>query len=1034
MRNTIIVLLLVCCVTFLYAQDTISGTVYLGDSDSPAIGATVRVEGTDRGAITDVNGDFTIEAEQGETLIVSYVGYDTETQIVDGSPLTFSLLAGNELDDIVITALGIEKEKKALGYAVSEVSEEQIKSSSQENIVDVLQGQTTGALISQTGGGPGQSSRIVVRGIGSFNGDGQPLFVVDGVPMSNNSFTVGGGSSRNVSNRAVDINPNDIESVSLLKGGAATALYGARAADGAVIITTKKGKAGQTSMNVSLSTGWEEINKYPETQTVYTQGYEGVYDAESFWPTWGPTVQEARNLDPNHRPTLFNNFENAYQTGKNHSANISFSGGSEKSTFLLSGGYVDQEGTIPFSTFERLNVKARGALELTPKFDVSASAEFVNSGGDRVDADAFNTRLVYWAPQQDVTNFQRPDGTMRPYRLQSNTGNNPIYGAKTNKFTDDVNRLIASTSLGYDLTDWMKLNYRFSVDHYSDFRLATAPAPRGIENEAIFENNGLGYVTETPIDNTWLNSNAFVTIDKSFQDIGLTFTGGTEAYSSKYKRITTNGSELDVWNLFSLNNAKEITTSSYEEESRVVGVYGDLSLDYLEKIFLGLTARNDWNSTLPKNDRTSFYPSASLSYIASEDLNLPTSFDYLKLRSSYASTARNLTPYLTNQYFFSDTSFPFTNSQGNLVTGWTRQNSKSAPDLQPERTRTFDIGTDISMFNNRLGVDFTWYKMNTIDIITPIPVTTSTGYSSFSGNAGEIENTGVELGLSGTPLINDDWQIDLNVNFTTNNGEVIDIREGVESFPYGSWYGYAGSTAYMRFEPGLPYGNIYGTTWKRLGDEDDLYVDTSKPMVIGADGFPVIGDEKIIGNSQPDWFGSLNTSIRWKNLQLSALFDTRQGSNKYNQQGNFFAAFGTAPYTLDRNDLKVFDGVLADGSPNTQEVWLGQGVGPDGRSYGAGYYRNTYRGVTEAFVEDADWFRLRNLNLTYNLPKSILQNVFEQASVSVIGYNLWLSTDYSGFDPEGSGVDPSSSIADGFSGFTYPNSRSVSLRLNVTPF
>ncbi len=1027
----IYVFVLLMCPILSYAQSTVSGTVYLDSDDEVAPSATIRVKGTNNAVLTDLNGAYSIEANSGDVIVASYVGYATQEKEFDGSSsIDFLLENSVTLDDVVVVGFNRQKSEEALGYAVSEVSAAQIQESNQNNIVDALQGNTTGVLISQTGGGPGQTSRIVIRGIGSFSADDQPLFVIDGIPMSNNSLTVGGGGGRNISNRAIDINPNDVESVSVLKGGAATAIYGARAADGAVIITTKSGKSGKSRIDFSTSYGSERINKHPEVQKTYTQGYGGVYNPESFWPTWGPTVEEARAIDPSHPTSLFNNFEHAYRKGDNFRANLSFQGGSDNARIFVSGGYLDQNGTIPFSDFKRINAKLKGDVDISERLNVGANLELINSGGHRVDPDRFNTRLVYWAPAKDVTNYEKPDGTMQPYRTSA--GNNPIYGAKTNTFEDDVNRIIASATTKYDFTDWISLNYRLSIDHYSDFRVAKAPAPRGLDGEVIFEDNGLGFVQETPIDNTWLNSNLYLSLTRQFNNnIGMDFIAGTESYSTEYKRITTRGDELDVWNLFSLTNAKNITTDDYKSLQRVVGIYGDMQLDWNRIVFLGLTARNDWNSTLPSDDRSAFYPSASLSYVISESFDFPEYFDYMKLRTSYASTSRSLSPYLTSLTFSSDGSFPLTNTLGNQVTGWSRQNSKPAPDLKPEQLRTFDIGTDIELFNRRMGVDFTWYKSNSKDIITPIPVTTSTGYSSFSGNAGEIENRGVELGLSGTPVQKEDYDLNMQVNFTKNNGKVKDIREGVESFAYGSWYGYSGSTAYMNFQPGLEYGNISGSTYKRLGDEDDIYVDKSKPIVIGDDGFPVRGDQKIIGNSQPDWFGSLNTAFRYKDFTFSFLIDTRHGSMKYNQQGNFFSAFGISPFTTNRNESIVFDGVLEDGSPNTKEVWLGQGVGPDGNDYGAGYYRNTYRRITENFVEDADWWRLRTFNISYALPDGILDKYVRDMSITLTGNNMWLSTDYSGFDPEA--IGPGNSKADGFGGFTYPNSKGMTIRLNITP-
>lgn len=1032
-KHCVVIFLLFAFSAIGFSQQTITGTVYLGTDGDVAVGATVRVQGTETGTVTDLDGRYSIEANQGDVLIASYVGYSTVQQVVDSNTHNFNLDASTTLDEVVVTGYGIEKEKEALGYSYDEIGAQQIEDSPADNIVNVLQGQTS-ALISQTGGGPGQTSRIVIRGLNTFSNDNEPLFVVDGIPIDNSTLTIGGESTRNFSNRAGDINPAEIESVSVLKGGAATAIYGARASNGAIIITTKRGKPGESRINFVTTYGVENVNKFPETQKVYTQGITGIYDTNSFWPTWGPTVEEARAIDPEHPAQLWNNFENAYVQGEKYTADLSFSGGTETSQFYLSGGYLNHEGTLPFSDYSRINAKATGDLQVNERLKASASIQYINSGGDRVNADRINEGLIYWAPAKNVSDIMKEDGTMKGYRNDGGLGNNPLYNAYSNKFIDNVNRFIPNLKLEYQFTDWLSANYRIGIDHYSDFREAYAPGPTGIAGENVLEDNDLGFVVETPIKQTNFNSYGFLKFNKDYEKFNVSMILGHELLDNKYRRVSTRGEELDVYNLYNLGNAKNITTSHYEEQRREVGAFGDLTLEYGDFVYLSFTGRNDWNSTLPLDDNSTFYPSASVSWIATESFDLPETISYWKIRSSYGEVGRSVNPYEIQTVYFPQDGFPFTNSNGVAVNGWTRSNSAGDPDLRPEVVKTLDIGTDINFLNDRIGLDFTWYRSKSEDLIINIPVSRTTGFSNFSGNAGSIENKGIEIQMRGTPIQNEDWNLNLTANFTSNKGEVVAIREGIESFAIGSFFGYAGSTSYMRFEPGFDYGNIYGTSWKRFGDEDDLAVDPSKPQVIGENGFPVRGDEKILGSSQPDWFGSFLADLSWKNFRLNALIDTRQGAQKYNQMGNFFAAFGQALYTLDRNDMKVFDGVLADGSPNTQEVWLGQGVGPDGVNYGSsgGYYRNHYRGVSENFVEDADWWRLRNVSLSYSLPDSVIGSFARSASIGLIGYNLWLQTDYTGFDPEG--IATGNSNADGFAGFNYPGSKSVTLRLQVTPF
>ena len=1021
------------------AAQTVSGSVVDADGE-PLIGANVLVAGSASGTITDLDGSYSVGAGPGDTLVFSYTGYATEAVAVgDRTTIDIVLREGADLDEVVVAALGISRERKALGYAVEELNTEELVSQRQNNIVSALQGQVAGVQVSTAGGGPGQAARIIIRGVNSLdpNADNQPLFVVDGIPISNETIDAGGGAGRNVSNRAADLNPNDIETLTVLKGGAATALYGLRAANGAVIITTKRGRPGELRVNASVTAGVEEINKVPETQRVYTQGFGGVYDPNSFWPSWGPPVSAVRDTaDPSH-PDLFNNYENAYETGRQVQTNVSLSGGTERASFRTSFSHLDHEGVLPFSDYENTNISVDGRFSTEGGFEYGGSVRYVKSGGNRVFADRFNERLVYWAPRVDVTDYQFPDGTMRGYRFDGRGGNNPIFGEATNRFVDDVDRYLGNVTFAYTPKAVPRLSFRYvlGLDQYTDFREATAPAPRGLADEAVFENNGLGFVEETRIRSRDLTSNLTGTYGVDLgNEFDLTALAGFDVFDSRFDRVSTRGEELDIFDLFSLNNAAVITTESFERRRRLLGLYGDLSLSWRDAVYLSLTGRNDWSSTLPAANRSFFYPSVSASVVFSEFVGLTSALDYGKLRLSYAGIGKDTEPYRLAPVYVNPTGFPIDGT-----TGWTRGSQKGADDLLPERTNTFEIGTDLRFFGSRLRADLTYYTALSVDQIIPVPVSETTGFSTFILNAGSIRNSGFEVAVSGTLVETTDVTWDLGFNFTTNDNEVVEIRDGIEEILIGSSFGYAGSTASTRLIEGEAYGNIYGTSYARFdpdADPDnpdaDLFLDRDAPLLIGEDGFPVIeSTQKILGNATPNWFGALNTRFRYRGLSASLLFDTRQGVQKYNQLGNFFAAFGIAPYTLDREETVVFEGVRADGTPNTTPVWLGQGTGPDGEEYGAGYYRNRYRASTENFVEDADWIRLRSASLSYALPASLFEDKFvDAASVTLTGNNLWLSTPFTGFDPEGAAGNANTNV--GFGGFTYPAVQSVLLTLDVT--
>ena len=1035
-RYGILALLLLAGVSA-WAQQTITGTV-TGDQGEALIGVSILIQGSGSGTVTDLDGNYSITAQEQDVLLFSYTGYGSVTRTVNAGEtvIDVELQAGAQLDEVVVTALGISRERKALGYAVEEVDNDAIVRSQQNNLVNALQGQVAGVQVSSAGGGPGQASRIIIRGINSLDpsANNEPLFVVDGIPVSNETLTVGGGDSRNVSNRIADLNPQDIESMTVLKGGPATALYGLRAANGAIIITTKRGKAGRLSVDLSSTYGTEEINKFPETQRVYTQGYEGVYDPNSFWPTWGPMVEDARAVAAAEglaRPgDLFNNFQNGYVRGNQWRNTISVSGGNEKATFRTSISRLDHEGVLPFSTYENTSFRINANYVANEKFNFGGGVNYIRSGGNRVNADRFNERLVYWAPQYDVQDYIRQDGSMIGYRNGGTVGNNPVYGEATNKFIDDVDRYIGNLNFSYSPFPELSVNYTIGLDQYSDFRNnygqgSVYPGAPNFEDNLF---NGNGFVTETRIRRRDVTSNINAIFTKDVTpSLNVRFLAGFDAFDSSYDRVTTTGNDLDIYNFFSLNNAADIRTSSGLIDRRLLGLYGDLSLSYLDALYFTVTGRNDWSSTLPRANRSFFYPSVSLGVVLGELFQLPDAVSFIKLRTSYAGIGKDTDPYRTNVVYGPADGFPINN-----VTGWTRDNQQGAPDLKPERTNTIEFGADVRFFNNRLSLDATYYNAKSVDQIIPVPVSNASGFSTFVLNAGSMRNQGVELLLKGTPVVSQDFSWEVNLNYTHNRNEVLQIFEGVEDILIGSSFGYAGSSASIRLIEGQPYGNIYGRSYARFGaDENDLFLDRNAPLLIGEDGFPVIEtDQKILGNTQPNWFGALINTVTYKGLSLSFQFDTRQGVQKYNQQGNFFSAFGIAPYTLNRNETIVFEGVTADGSPNTQAVFLGQGEGPDGVNYGAGYYRNRYRGSTENFVEDADWFRLRNVNLRYQLPSTLLQNIFlESASIALTGNNLWLSTPYSGFDPEGNRGNGNGD--DGFGGFTYPSVRSFFVTLNV---
>ncbi len=1011
---------------------TITGKVTASENSQPLERAVIQEKGTSNNVLTDNAGNYSITLQQNNTtLVVSFVGYATKEVSVAGQQVINITLdaSGSTLNEVVVTAFGIKRELRTLGYASQEISSEQLTQSKQSNVLNALQGKVAGVTISSAGGGPGQGASILIRGVNSLDPgkSNQPLFVIDGLPVDNSTYTTGTTGSRGVqmSNRISDINPEDIESVNILRGGAATALYGLRGANGVVVITTKSGQAGSLRVNFTSSYSIDNVNKTPDIQLKYTQGYIGEYDPESFWPAWGPTVEEAKAIDPTHPDKLFNNWERAYQTGHQYKNAITFSGGTDKATFSSSLSYLRQNGLIPFTWYQDVTARVNGQLKFSDKFKMGTSLYYAATNGNFYDADRYNEELIYWAPRWDVMDYKTDEGTQNTY------GNgNPVYYAATNKFKSKVDHVVGNMNFAYAPTKWFTATYLVGMDEYGDARTATAPGPTGNPDEIIAEDNGEGFVHEYQLNFRQVNSNLLLTFDKTWNNkFQTTLRLGNDILDRQIKRISAEGNELDVYNLYTLSNAKVLSLSSFKENYRIVGAYGDLALSYDNFLYLNITGRNDWTSSLEEANRSFFYPSASLSYIFTQNFK-PSWLNYGKLRASVAGIGKDADPYSTSITYSPSFSTPV-----NGVIGWSRDDDAGVSDLAPERTTTIEVGTDLSFLKDRLGLNFTWYTSHSKDQIIPVSTAPSSGFTTITLNAGEIKNHGVEVTLRGTPVKSRDFNWDITANFSTNNNEIVSLYEGLSEIVIGSQFGYSNSTVTMKYVPGQSVGDIYGTPWSRYQDDKSpLYSDKGLPLLIGSNGFPVLtptSNQKILGNAYPAWQGGIGNSFSYKNWNLYFLWDLRQGIEKYNQFANFMAAFGIADYTLNRDQTIVFDGVLADGTPNTKPVYLGQGVGPDGVDYGNGYYRNVYRGISENFVEDASWIRLRTATLSYSLPASLLgKSIVKNLNLAVTGNNLLLFTDYSGFDPESSSTAAGSNV-NGFAGFTYPALRSFVFSLNI---
>ena len=1021
MKNTFIVCTFLLFFCNSYGQE-ISGLV-TDVSGAPLPGVTIVVGGTNKGTTTDFDGNYTIAASTGNVLRFSYLGMKTQSVTVGlANVINVTMEEDSEqLSEVIVTAFGISQEKKALGYAAQSIDAESITQTKQTNLVSALQGQVAGVQITNSGGAPGQSARIIIRGINSLdpNADNQPLFVVDGVPIDN-STVESGGTPRGLTNRAADINPADVESMSILKGAAATALYGVRAANGAVIITTKKGKAGQVSVSFNSSLGFEELNRLPKLQDQYGQGFSGEYNPDSFWPSWGAPISEVAKTVEGHK--YQDNWNRAFDTGVQTDNSLSISGGGEKATFYGSFGNFEQKGIIPFSDWGRTTAKLSGSVAMSEKFNFSGSVNYSNSGGNRVPHDRYMERMMYWAETQDVRDYINPDGTMKTY---GNT--NPIYDARFSTYKDNVNRLIGNLNLNYSPTDWLSLSYRVGTDFYSDARTEKTPGPKGIDGEQPLSSTG--YLEETRINSRDITSNFYITLTKTFnEDWSTNLRLGNDIFERKYDRVRLRGEDFVIPEFFNVNNTRQVFASQGKSIRRLVGFYGDLMVNYKDYLYLNITGRNDFSSTLPKDNNSFFYPSFNVGYVFSEHLAIPEWFTFGKLRGSWAQVGKDTNPHVLGATFVSPSVYPL---DGQV--GFSRNSTFGDPALKPELTTSIEFGTQLAFFENRLNLDVTYYKSNAEDQIIPVPITDATGFSSYITNAGEIENQGVEIVLGGDIIKNNDLTWKMTANLSINDNKVKAIREGIDEIVVGSQFGYAGSRVTMKLIEGEAYGNLYGTSYERFGaDPNSQFLESGLPIIIGDNGFPVKNNNQLIlGNAVPKWIGGLRNELSYRNFDLSVLMDFRTGLEQYNQFDNFLSAFGKNEYTLARNDFRVFDGVLADGSPNTKEVWLGQGDGPDGNNYGAGFWRNSYRGISENFVYDASYIKLRSVSLAYNFGDKVLDRTpFTSLRLSVAANNIILYSPWDGFDPESFSAGAGGN-AIGFTGLGFPGTQSYFLTLNV---
>lgn len=1030
-----------------FAQDiNVKGKII--DENGIALpGVSVMVKNSTKGTSADFDGNYQINTPKGSVLIFSFIGFKPKELTVTSSNINVTLIEdANVLDEVVVTAYGIKKKEKALGYSLTNVKAEDLNLSGQNNPVAALQGQVAGLRINQNSGTPGGGVDILIRGISSMNPgqNNQPLIVIDGVSINNDTFTgdilpsegsnaAGSSEQFAFSSRMGDINPEDIETFNILKGAAATALYGIRAANGAIIITTKKGKLGKPKFNISSSTTFNKVVKTPAVQNIYREGFydrpevlytpntptgfTSVFNSTPF-QTWGVPYTQNEYIQKDGTVVDLSNdrFYDKYElfnTGINTNMNFNVSGASEKIDYYFSIGNASSKGVIPKTDFSKTSIRFKAGYKTSDKFSINSSVQYTNSGarkptgGDK----SIMSALAYFSPTFPVNDYINPDGSQRNYSAWID---NPRYNVEVSAFTEKTQRWIGNINLNYQPAEWLNINYTAQVDNF------TENSNRFVPPELDTGSTVKGFVIDQVYGFTGLESNLLATFTKELSSkFNSSFIIGNSILDNHrtYHKLAGEGLNIPYFN--HISNTAIRTNRQYETRIRNIGVFGELKLDYDDKLFLSVTGRNDWDSTLYGAITDNyFYSSVSLAYDFTKDLLPDSSFmNFGKIRASYAEVGNGTSFGKIGYYFVPDGDFPW---EG--VGGYRADTSINHPDLKPERRTGWEVGTDLRFFQNRLRIDYAYFTDEVRDAIFSVDMPPSTGVKTFERNAGIYQTKGNELLVEGTIIKNDNFSWKATYNFWNSTGTVKELPDEV---PALTFYNSTGIDLAPR--EGDNIGQLYGWDWVRTDDGK---------VIIESDGLPRRNEnEKIkVGNVLPDFTMSLGNNFKWKQFELNFLLEWKKGGDKMSWTRYVMNRMGTSEHTLslNRGGTYVFEGVMDDGTgnyvPNTQEANFATDSPTMYRYFNWGS-RGRY--VAENNLQDASWLKLRNIGLTYNLNNQAITKIgINNVALSASVNNILLWTPYDGYDPEGSDFSSGSNIY-GFSGRSVPLTENYSLAVSI---
>ncbi|MGV3528602.1 MAG: SusC/RagA family TonB-linked outer membrane protein [Flavisolibacter sp.] len=1004
--------LLLLCFSSFAQQRQISGTV-VGEDNRPLQGVTVSNRQTNQSTLTNSAGQFTISAQTGQVLVFTFVGYSSTTVTVDANTNNISLNLQSEeqqMEGVVVTALGIKKERKALGYSVTDLNSEELMKNKNTNVVNSLVGKVPGVNITQFNGAPGAGASITIRG-GNSTSDGrqnQPLFVIDGIIYDNSTSVIGNtgtdGLSRSnstISNRIMDINPEDIESLSVLKGAAAAALYGSRAADGVIIITTKKGAEGKVTVNVSskVSTSW--ANKLPEPQTQFGTGSyatNGVFN-DITYSNWGKAIGGA---------AVYDNIGNFFQKGAVYDNNINVAGGTKNGSFYLSGSNYNQKGIVPGTGYDKTTFRLNGeqkygrlTLNANVAYSIANTDRTLTTAGLYGGGGNGTMGAVYSWPQVfDMSQYINDDGTQ--YRKFAATVpleddiDNPYWIINQDDLTSKTNRFTGGVNGNFTITDWWDVTGRLGYDTYNtnDYTyISPGSAVRPMYHNGRLSKGDLGY--------SYISTTAMSNFHKKFGDFDAHLMLGTTSESTEWLNQNMWGYNFITAGTTSFNNIASENKFFRDgtTKKRLVGAYGEIGASYRDILYLTATGRNDWSSTLPVENQSYFYPSVSGSFVFTQLLPRNSILSFGKIRSSWAQVGKDANAYATLTYVNS----PITIGP---YTGIGNQYTSGNPFLKPEIQTSWELGGEFRFLRGRIGLDYTYYHSQTENQIAQPRLSNASGYIFTSINSGSVINKGMEIALSGKPIQRRDFSWDVMLNFSYNRGRLGDFLPGVAYFyPTDAQFGTVKAAS-------IPNGGFFlgmtGTRFLRQTDADGNEIADGAYLVDPTTGlYKLNTNNPIVGNREPDFLGGLNNTFRYKGLSLAFLLDFRKGGDVYNGTEYAMVANGLSKRTLlnDRQSVTVeginsVTGEKFSKTYNANESYVINGTTYAGTNMIQRYWSN-YAANSDNFITSVNWLKLRSLALTYDLGNVLRNNnVIKGITLSATGTNLLTWTNYVGMDPE----------------------------------